>query len=225
MKCVAFLMTFLVGGCAGCLKKLETRPAAPAPASQPAVAASAPAPASDATHHIRRAQMAGSWYSENKDQLAAEVDGLFAEAKPPKIDGKIIALISPHAGYRFSGKAAAANYLLLRGQDVRRVVLLAISHHYTLNGAATYCLVGAACLLAGMRLKETNLIAGRLRDRLEEGILQRVAETKVNGCPATPPAQYFERKFRGGGRPVACDESRSCRDCRFHGFCLSSRYE
>jgi len=136
MKCVAFLMTFLVGGCAGCLKKSETRPAAPAPAAQPAVAASAPAPASDATHHIRRAQMAGSWYSENKDQLAAEVDGLFAEAKPPKIDGKIIALISPHAGYRFSGKAAAANYLLLRGQDVRRVVLLAISHHYPLRGAS-----------------------------------------------------------------------------------------
>ena len=80
--------------------------------------------------------MAGSWYSENKDQLAAEVDGLFREAKPPKIDGKVIALISPHAGYRFSGKAAAANYQLLRGQDVRRVVLLAISHHYPLRGAS-----------------------------------------------------------------------------------------
>jgi len=69
--------------------------------------------------------MAGSWYPENKDQLAAEVDELFAQAKPPKIDGKVIALISPHAGYRFSGKAAATNYQLLRGQDVRRVVLLA----------------------------------------------------------------------------------------------------
>jgi hypothetical protein len=80
--------------------------------------------------------MAGSWYPENKDQLAAEVDEIYAEAKPPKIDGKVIALISPHAGYRFSGKAAASNYQLLRGQDVRRVVLLAISHHYPLRGAS-----------------------------------------------------------------------------------------
>jgi AmmeMemoRadiSam system protein B/AmmeMemoRadiSam system protein A len=135
MKYVALLMAFLVGGCAGCLKKSEPRPAVREPASQKAVAP-APTPTADATRRIRRAQMAGSWYPDNKDQLAAEVDGLFAEAKPPKIDGKVIALISPHAGYRFSGKAAAANYLLLRGQDVRRVIILAISHHYPFRGAS-----------------------------------------------------------------------------------------
>jgi len=135
MKWVAFLMAVLVGGCAGCLKKSETR-SAPVPQKPPAAAPPALAPAADTTPRIRRAQMAGSWYSENKDQLAAEVDGLFAEAKPPKIDGKVIALISPHAGYRYSGKAAASNYQLLRGQDIRRVVLLAISHHYPLRGAS-----------------------------------------------------------------------------------------
>jgi len=135
MKWVAFLMAVLVGGCAGCLKKSETR-STPVPQKPPAAAPSAPTPAADTTHRIRRAQMAGSWYSENKDQLAAEVDGLFAEAKPPKIDGRVIALISPHAGYRYSGKAAASNYQLLRGQDIRRVVLLAISHHYPLRGAS-----------------------------------------------------------------------------------------
>jgi len=135
MKCVAFLMAFLAGGCAGCLRKSAARPAARESASQKA-AAPVPAPPAEAPRRVRPAQMAGSWYSENKDQLAAEVDGLFAEAKPPKIDGKIIALISPHAGYHFSGKAAAANYQLLRGQDVRRVVLLAISHHYPLRGAS-----------------------------------------------------------------------------------------
>ncbi len=43
--------------------------------------------------------------------------------------------------------------------------------------------LGAACRLAGTRLKETNLIAASLRDRLEEGILKRVAGVKVNGCP------------------------------------------
>ena len=135
MKCVALLTALLAGGCAGCLKKPETR-SAPVPQKPAAAAPSAPTPAADTTRRIRRAQMAGSWYSENKDQLAAEVDGLFAEAKPPKIDGKVIALISPHAGYRYSGKAAASNYQLLRGQDVRRVVLLAISHHYPLRGAS-----------------------------------------------------------------------------------------
>ena len=136
MKCVAFLMALVAGGCAGCLKKSQPRPAAREPASRKAPVPPAPAPAADATRHIRPAQMAGSWYPENKDQLAAEVDGIYREAKPAKIDGKVIALISPHAGYRFSGKAAASNYQLLRDQDVRRVVLLAISHHYPLRGAS-----------------------------------------------------------------------------------------
>jgi AmmeMemoRadiSam system protein B/AmmeMemoRadiSam system protein A len=136
MNWVALLMTLVASGCAGCLKKPDTRPPVPASEKSPAVAAPAPARPADASRRIRRAQMAGSWYSENKDQLAAEVDGLFADAKPPKIDGKVIALISPHAGYRFSGKAAASNYQLLRGKDVRRVVLLAISHHYPLRGAS-----------------------------------------------------------------------------------------
>jgi AmmeMemoRadiSam system protein B len=56
--------------------------------------------------------------------------------KPPKVDGKIMALISPHAGYRFSGKAAATGYALLRGQDIRRVIVLAISHHLPFRGAS-----------------------------------------------------------------------------------------
>lgn len=120
--------TLLVGGCAGCLKK-------PAPSSPPPkVAAPTPAPAPEPARRIRHAQIAGSWYSDNKDQLAAEVDALFAAAKPAKVEGPITALISPHAGYRFSGKAAAANYQLLRGQDVRRVVLLAISHRTPVRG-------------------------------------------------------------------------------------------
>ena len=47
-----------------------------------------------------------------------------------------MALISPHAGYRFSGKAAATGYALLRGQDIRRVVVLAVPHHFPLRGAS-----------------------------------------------------------------------------------------
>jgi len=129
-------MALAAGGCASCLKKAETRTSEREPAPPKSPASPAPAVPAEATHRIRPAQMAGSWYSENKDQLAAEIDGIYREAKPPKIDGKIIALISPHAGYRFSGKAAASNYQLLRGQDVRRVVLLAISHHYPLRGAS-----------------------------------------------------------------------------------------
>ena len=127
-------VAFLAGSCT----KHSASQAAAKPASAKAanpVAKAKPAPAPD-TKRIRRAQVAGSWYPGDKAQLAAYIDQLLAEAKPPKLAGKVMALISPHAGYRFSGKAAATGYALLRGQDIRRVVVLAVPHHFPLRGAS-----------------------------------------------------------------------------------------
>jgi len=117
-----------------CAKQPQSRAEAKAPTTQ-----AAPPAAATETKRIRHAQVAGSWYPGDKEHLAAAVDAMLAEAKPPKpskIDGKIVALISPHAGYRFSGKAAATGYALLRDQDIRRVVVLALSHHLPLRGAS-----------------------------------------------------------------------------------------
>jgi hypothetical protein len=94
------------------------------------------APAPPETKRIRRAQVAGSWYPDEPQRLIPYLDKMLDEARPPKLGGNIVALISPHAGYRFSGKAAATGYALLRGQDIQRVVLLAISHHVPLRGAS-----------------------------------------------------------------------------------------
>jgi len=117
---LALLLSFVAAAC--------TRQ----PASQ---AAAKPAPPPE-TKRVRHAQVAGSWYPGGKEQLGTYIDELLADTKPPKLDGKVMALISPHAGYRFSGKAAATGYALLRGQDIRRVVVLAISHHFPLRGAS-----------------------------------------------------------------------------------------
>jgi hypothetical protein len=96
MNWLALATSLLVGGCAGCLKK-----PAPARSQAPKVAVTASAPAPEPVRRIRHAQIAGSWYPDNKEQLAAQVDALFAAAKPAKVDGQVTALISPHAGYRF----------------------------------------------------------------------------------------------------------------------------
>ena len=121
---------FLGGACA----KQPRGNAEPAARAKPA-AAKATAAAPD-TKRVRRAQVAGSWYPDDPQRLGAYLDQMLAEVKPPKLDGNPVALISPHAGYRFSGKAAATGYSLLRGRDIHRVVVLAISHHYPLRGAS-----------------------------------------------------------------------------------------
>jgi len=128
MNRIALTLAFLAGACAKQSQSLaEPKSALPAPAT------AVPAPE---TKRVRKAQVAGSWYPADKEHLAPYLDELLAEAKPPKVGGPVMALISPHAGYRFSGRAAATGYALLRGQDIRRVIVLAISHHFPLRGAS-----------------------------------------------------------------------------------------
>ena len=83
---------------------------------------------------VRPAYCAGSWYPGEPDALTKEVDELLAKASPPRVAGKPIAIISPHAGYRFSAPCAAAGYKCLQGHTYKRVILLAFSH----RSAAAY---------------------------------------------------------------------------------------
>ncbi len=80
----------------------------------------------DAT--VRPAGFAGSWYPGTRAALAKQIDGLFERAAPPKISGKPVAVISPHAGYRYCAPVASAAYACLRGQTYKRVIVLAFSH-------------------------------------------------------------------------------------------------
>ncbi|HSW45946.1 MAG TPA: AmmeMemoRadiSam system protein B [Phycisphaerae bacterium] len=78
----------------------------------------------------RPACCAGTWYPGDPASLAKYVDDLLGKAALPKIDGKPLAVIVPHAGYRFSAPVAATAYRALQDQAYRRVLLLAFSHRY-----------------------------------------------------------------------------------------------
>ena len=132
MRLFALILAFMANACA-CAKQPRSIAEPKAAPAKPAPAKTAPAPE---TKRIRHAQVAGSWYPGDKEHLGAYLDEMLAEVKPPKVDGNVMALISPHAGYRFSGKAAATGYALLRGQDIRRVIVLAISHHFPFRGVS-----------------------------------------------------------------------------------------
>lgn len=77
---------------------------------------------------VRPAYCAGSWYPGNAKALAQQVDELLTAAPDAEIAGKPIAIIAPHAGYRYSAPVAAAGYRALRGHSYKRVIALAFSH-------------------------------------------------------------------------------------------------
>lgn len=86
----------------------------------------------------REPAVAGSFYPAERQALQEMVDGFLAKAANPPAEGELVALVAPHAGYVYSGAAAAHTYQRLRGTTVRRVILIGPAHRVPIRGAAIY---------------------------------------------------------------------------------------
>jgi AmmeMemoRadiSam system protein B len=78
--------------------------------------------------NIRHSVVAGSWYPGTEQALARTVDEYLGRVDQPLLPGRLLALVSPHAGYPYSGPTAAHAYRQLEGQSVDTVVLMGPSH-------------------------------------------------------------------------------------------------
>ncbi len=87
---------------------------------------------------VRRSPFAGTWYPDDPSELDSTVSHLLASAATSGPLGRLVALISPHAGLRYSGPVAAAGYRLLEKQAFESVVLLGPSHRVAFDALATY---------------------------------------------------------------------------------------
>jgi hypothetical protein len=87
---------------------------------------------------IRRPAVAGSFYPADPPTLARQVREFLNRASKEEIPGKIMALVSPHAGYLYSGQVAAQAFKLIAGADFETVVVVAPSHRVFFQGASVY---------------------------------------------------------------------------------------
>ncbi|MCX6358135.1 MAG: AmmeMemoRadiSam system protein B [Candidatus Aureabacteria bacterium] len=85
---------------------------------------------------IREPAVAGQFYPGDAKELRGMISKFLAEAPKQKMDGRIVGLISPHAGYVYSGRAAACGYKMIEGSGFTRAIVLAPSHHVGFRGAA-----------------------------------------------------------------------------------------
>ena len=86
----------------------------------------------------RQPAVAGQFYPDDPSQLERLLAQMLLQVKPSKPE-HVKALISPHAGYIYSGPVAASAFQVLRTQaeDIRRVVLMGPSHRVGFQGIAT----------------------------------------------------------------------------------------
>jgi AmmeMemoRadiSam system protein B len=87
---------------------------------------------------VRPPAVAGTWYPGDAAALAAEVAGYLSAVPVRDLPGRLIALISPHAGLHYSGPVAAHAYALLRERRDLTVVLVGPSHRRAFEGISVY---------------------------------------------------------------------------------------
>ncbi len=98
---------------------------------------------------LRLPTYAGNWYVGKKSRLIEDLD-FCSRAAQPVIDGEsagrlsaakqeltrpILAIIAPHAAYRYSGRVAAHSYQALKNQKVKRIFLIGPCHQVRFHGA------------------------------------------------------------------------------------------
>ena len=145
----------------------------------------------------REPAVAGSWYPGTDRELRETVDGYLAEADVSDLPGRPIAIISPHAGMRYSGPVAAYGFKTLAPHAFKRVILIGFSHRHRFPGASIPRVRAYRTPLGDLPLDRQaarGLLAHRLFDSYEKvherehslemqlPFLQRVAK----GCRIVP---------------------------------------
>lgn len=79
---------------------------------------------------VRPSPIAGSWYPGNEKVLKTQVNKFIDNASTPEIPGELVGLISPHAGYNYSGPTAGYSYRCVKGKSYDLVVVASPLHEY-----------------------------------------------------------------------------------------------
>ncbi len=83
--------------------------------------------------------VAGQFYPSNLVELKRMLEVNFTKAPAPAADSDVLAIISPHAGYVFSGEVAAAAFNQVdRAKKYKTIFLLASSHRNSFPGGSVY---------------------------------------------------------------------------------------
>jgi len=93
-------------------------------------------PACTRSIEVQEPVVAGKFYPSDAGELGKLVNGYLADAGQPGIEGEILGLIAPHAGYVYSGPVAGYAYREVAGRSYDLVVIIAPSHYAPLNGVS-----------------------------------------------------------------------------------------
>ncbi len=127
---------------------------------------------------VRMPAVAGQFYDSNPKRLRREIEEYIKKAQKVEIAGEIIGLISPHAGYIYSGPIAAYSYKEIMGKPYKTVIVLAPSHR---------------AYFKGVSIIPSGLYRTPLGDvPIDEEMVKKIASYDPNSIVYYPKAHQFE---------------------------------
>ena len=122
---------------------------------------------------VRPSPIAGTWYEGNPRTLSQVVDGYLDKAKIPALTGEVIAVISPHAGHKYSGPVAGYAFATVRNQKFDLVAVLSPMHQPYYDSLLTTAHEAYATPLGNVPVDKdsTSDLDTRLRKTLGEGLV------------------------------------------------------
>ncbi len=87
---------------------------------------------------IRQPAVSGLFYPDDPTLLGLNIDGMLEDVQDLRISGTPVAVVSPHAGYAYSGPTAATAYAALRQRRFSTAVIISPSHREYFHGISVY---------------------------------------------------------------------------------------
>ena len=87
---------------------------------------------------VKSPNVSGQFYPADSKELSQEVQKFLDAAKPDDLPQNIQIIISPHAGYVYSGPVAAYSYKAIQGRPYKTIVIIALSHFADFEGFALW---------------------------------------------------------------------------------------
>ena len=89
-------------------------------------------------NNIRQPAVAGLFYPSDTQKLHTEINNMLSAVKSKPFAKQIVGIVSPHAGYIYSGKTAAYGFSLLKNSSYRKVIIISPSHREYFAGVSIY---------------------------------------------------------------------------------------
>ncbi len=87
---------------------------------------------------IREPRVAGMFYPLDPTELEYKIKGFLNDVEIDTTFEKVVGLVSPHAGYDYSGKTAAYGYKTIENKKYKNVIILSPSHREYFRGISIY---------------------------------------------------------------------------------------